>query len=77
MPEHTLILRFDLAGAMPPIQQAFVQSGNGRDRKRTDFRKKQNGTDPGFSEWRIRAPVDRTGRRIVGRKLPCADVMVG
>jgi len=68
---------FDLAGTMPPIQRVFVKSGNGGDRKRADFRAKQNGTGPGFSEWRIRAAVYRTGRRVVGSKVPDADVIVG
>ena len=60
----------------------FVQSGKGRDRKRTGFSAKRNGADPRFSARRIRAPVIepavcRTGRQIVGRKLPYADVIVG
>jgi hypothetical protein len=92
IPEHTLCV-FDLAGTMPPRHPIFVQSGKGRDRKRTDFSAKRNGTDPGFSAWRIRAPVDRTGglsnrqslepavcrtgRQIVGRKLPYADAIAG
>jgi len=55
----------------------FREIGNGGDRKRADFRAKQNGTGPGFSEWRIRAAVYRTGKRVVGSKVPYADVIVG